>query len=678
MSPLAGFVGSVELANPAGLWALALLVPVVLLHLYRRRRRRVEVAFLPLLRETAGATSAQGAWRNVHETASLLLRCAALVAAALALAGPRPALAGPPPKDLVLVIDADVTTRAIEERPGQGCVVTRFAKEVELAKALLAAQGEGRTAIVLAGEAVDLRAGFGDDAKAALDAVGREFDGRGRADLRAAVRLATGVPSGRSRRIVVITSRALPDGLPADVEAMGAGSASEDQGIVDQSVEASPDGVHRTVRLVLHNFTGRPARRGLTGWMEEGKTAFEKVVDLPAGTDVPVAFEVRPPHGGGSLRVRLDGADAFPADDRSGAWLAPTTRPTVLVAHAGAPRAFVTAVLDAMGDAIDREGSGFVAVSGLLGASPRDVTIFDGVAPPVGLPPTGGWIFLAPFGAPGAMTFPFAPGRSVKQPLVWRSKADHPLLRGVDLSATYVARATTIAAPAAEPLAFAEGEPVLAEGTAGAGGRWIAFGLDPEGSDLPLRAALPVLLRNAIRRLGTAPTQMLKPFYRPGEVVRPRLEVPELTRGAVLVLVDMDRFALVADADALVRAEEIRACGDQDFVGPPMPAGPTPAAGRGMALPGGRGEPVAFSDGTAEYYTAFVDLSRDYDITPARPAARPPPPAPPAPDREAGARLWRAILVAAAAALLLADLLLLALRGSADRRGKVAATPVTA
>jgi len=50
VTPLLG--NAVELENPAALWALALLVPVVLLHLYRRRRRRLEVAFLPLLRET--------------------------------------------------------------------------------------------------------------------------------------------------------------------------------------------------------------------------------------------------------------------------------------------------------------------------------------------------------------------------------------------------------------------------------------------------------------------------------------------------------------------------------------------------------------------------------------------------------------------------------------------------
>src|SRR4030095_11987454 len=74
-------------------------------------------------------------------------------------------------------------------------------------------------------------------------------------------------------------------------------------------------------------------------------------------------------------------------------------------------------------------------------------------------------------------------------------------------------------------LAYVEGDAVVAEGDR-RGLRWIAFGLDPEGSDLPLRAALPVLLQNAVVRLAAGPRSPLRPFYRLGEAVRPRVPIP--------------------------------------------------------------------------------------------------------------------------------------------------------
>src|SRR5437763_8090999 len=135
----------------------------------------------------------------------------------------------------------------------------------------------------------------------------------------------------------------------------------------------------------------------------------------------------------------------------------------------------------------------------------------------------------------------------------------------------------------------------------------MAFGLAPDGSDLPIRAALPVLLRNAIRRLAVTPAQPLKPFYRAGEEVRPRVvsavyEDAEFSRS-----IELRRSALLEGHHSPL---------DASFAGfnPFRVTGTWPTAPVGwpwiMAMwppPAGSAEPQ---------WTATVDLDPSRDITP--------------------------------------------------------------
>ena len=202
----------------------------------------------------------------------------------------------------------------------------------------------------------------------------------------------------------------------------------------------------------------------------------------------------------------------------------------------------------------------------------------------------------------------------------------------MDLSTAFVARGSAIGGEGSRGLAFAEGEAVVAEGEQD-GARWMAFGLDPDGSDLPIRAALPVILRNAIRRLAVAPNQPLKPFYRPGEEIIVR--GTELDRASArLRLVRLDEFPFPK--------------GDAQTPRPPF----APTGGPWLVSLS-----RATSDGPAsDWQSAAVDLDAARDITPARPAAVPPPPAPPAPPSDEVASRWMRILLLAAAVLLLLDL----------------------
>jgi len=645
-------IPDVVFARPAALYALAVALPVLLAHLYRRRRRRVAVAFVPLLREAVGPVRARGAWKRVREALRLTARLGAVAALALALAGPRPARPAAAVEDLVVVVDADPTTTARERRAPYA---TRLDDGLALAQALVRAHPTGRVGVLVAGHGVDVLLPPTDD----RDAIAKAFAPEAlRAVLASRARRAPdlGIALGAARaarapdrpqRLVVVSARAL-DGLGDDVAVLGAGATDDDRGFVAADVEARPDGATFGVRVVVRNVAAAPFR-GAVRWRWEGgpsdapAPAPASALDIGAGAEATVAVEVVPPRAGAHLVGTLDGDDAWDGNDAFAAWLAPVRRPSVLVVHGGAPRPFLRAVLEAMGDAIDRDASGFVEASRARDATPRDVTIVDGAVTPPRAAARGARVFLAPFAAEGPPSeddpVPFQAGRTVAEPLVWRVAASDPLLRGVDLSTAYVARGVTIVAPGAEVLASVEGEAVVARGGPDAA-PWLAFGLDPDGSDLPLRAALPLLLRNALRRFGEAPLAPFRPFYRDDEPLAPRVPVGVLVATATSVL------PLRGPAFAL------------DAVTPD-------AGGDGAAVGvGARRVVLLAADGPdapgLAYPTARVPLSRGFDVRPVRPVAPRPPPAPPPPEDVAAAWLRRLLL--AAGGLLAFDVVFGALR----------------
>jgi hypothetical protein len=655
---LLGGFENIVFARPEALCALVVALPVLLAHLYRRRRRRVAVAFVPLLREAIGPVHARGAWKRVREAMRLLCRIGAVAALVLAIAGPKPAQAATPIEDLVIVLDADETTYCREPEGGPLEGATRFERELALAKAHTLARSAGRVGVVLAGATPRTLVAPTEDRLAVISrlvfpAVHSDI---GRADLTAAVAVAreARLPE-RSLRVLILSSRDIPAAATgSDVSVEGAGTAEDDQGFVDASVTPNADGVNFDVRVVLVNRSSEAVRRTLERTMQSvdlvtssvtdvgGAEEDSQTVDLPANAEIEVKLSVRadgrwplstwnlhlPDRPGEPRRY-----DAWSGNNYFYAGLRPRARPSVLVVHGNRPRPFVRALLDAMGDAIDRDASGFVPVSGLADARPRDVTIVDGVSVPAGSLRKGAWIFVAPFGDPSAASgLPFRVGREVREPLVWRSEVSDPLLRGVDLTTAYVAKASTIVGDGVRTLASVEGEAVVADGQRD-GARWLAFGLDPDGSDLPIRAALPLLLANAIRRMGEMPKSPLKPFYRAGEPIAPLVEVGPT---------EFDGFRTTEKQRRRV-----------DRWGPGDPLAPTP------------GESVLWATTFAAWATtsagvtmpvAVNRLDRSFDIRPARPASPPPPPAPPPPEDEAAR--WLAWLLIGAGALLLIDLIL--------------------
>ncbi len=652
-------MGGFDVARPWALYGLALALPVVVFHLYRKRRRRLVVPFLPLLREASAPVRSFGGFARVSEGVRLLARVAALCAFVLAAAGLRPAEdPAATPEDLVVVLDGDVTQRAAEGSDRGSLVEERFDRSIALATAHLRLVREGRVAVVFAGVVPTTVVAPTEDREAAVKALAALDPIPGTADLGAAIATARGLATGARRaRIVVVSAREAPSDA-ADVEFATAGRATEDLGFVDQGAGPGPDGRGTRARFVVRNFGTAAAKARVTAtWRGgDGKSVHEADLDLGPGAEADVVVDAIPPKDGGVLEAVVAPAsgarDPFAENDTAALALATVARPSVLVVHGGTPRAFVRALLEAMGDTVDREASGFVAAADFASATPRDLVIYDGAAPPAGAS-GGNAIWLAPFAA--GVAAPFRLGRTLTEPLVWRADADHPLLRGVDLSTAYVAKATTIVGEGVVGLAFVEGEAVLAEGGA-PGARFVVLGLDPDGSDLPVRAALPILLKNAIRRLSVVPAAPLPPFVRAGSRITPRAPL-----GGPWSL----EFEGVGERPVRARDHRRGRVGR----GVPAPTFPLPEGAPwlvptlapdapGPAAPAGGPYIVTFRDPAsgavrAGTRTVTVDLDRHRDIRPARPESPLPAPLPP---RPAGSESrWGRLLLALAGGLLVLD-----------------------
>ncbi len=651
----------VVFAHPEALYGAALALPIAVFHLYRKRRLRLLVAFAPLLREASAPMRSHGGFARVFEWLRLVLRLAALGALVLAAAGVRPAGEKPAVvRDLVVVLDGDVTQRTNEGDPGGTLIEERFDRSIALAKAHVRAHGEGNVALVFAGLVPRTVVAPTIDRAAVADAFDRLEPEAGDADLAGAIAVARTMATPlRDVRIVVVTARA-PAADIGGIEIATAGTAFENLGFVDQAASALEGEGKTRARFVVRNF-GAEARsvNVRLAWHGEEKALDERIVEIGPAAESDVVIDVRPPKGGGVLQARVSGPgnarDAFAGDDVAAMALTPPARPSVLVVHRGEPRPFVRALLTALGDAVDREASGFVEASKLPSAMPRDLVIYDGTGRAAGWPQSAA-IYLAPFPTDGSL--PFRLGRTLTEPIVWRAAADHPLLRGVDLSTVYVATATTIEGNGVLSLASVEGEAVLAEGGE-AGQRFVALGLDSEGSDLPVRAALPILLKNAIRRLSVVPATPLAPFVRAGSAIG--------ARAAIGGPWQLEFFPLVAYPIPLrnfAPRSETSVAGS--YFAPLVHVGPMTVETLAPGMPGPAAPPggpfiVTLRDPVsreprASTRTVSVDLDRRRVIRPVRPESPLPSPLPPRPENRGS--LWIRSLLALAAGLLLLDAML--------------------
>ena len=626
-----------DMTRPWALWGLALAAPIVLLHLYFRRRTRRIVPFLPLFRESLIQTKDLRRWRRLRDLMTLMARLGALVCFVLALSGLRPAETRQDPRALAIVVDADVTTRATEA-DGR----SRFAHAIERARAWVRAQRvvagqdqlEAPILVVLAHVPARIVVGPTRDGQRAVRDLSRlsgEVPARRSTSLEAAESLASAwLATQANGTLVVLTSRsvlAVGDVPSRIVE--GIGVAQHDAGIDGMRWRRDHESWRDQLNLRLYYDGSEAATIRVGAYMGE-KTLAKEAVHVKPGEAPNVALTFEPPSRAAWIDVRIALENDCFAEGNEASYYSPAPqRPSLLLVQRGRPRWFVAAARDALveGKEIDLVSSGSVSPENFARAKPRTVALVDGVPLPDEALRPGAYIFLAPFS--GAL--PFDVGTDVHAPLVWRTEADHPLMIGLDFTRTFAAKATAIHGQGLRPLAFAEGVPVIAEGERD-GVRYAALGIHPEASLLPIRTALPLWIRKAVERLGVMDRAPFRPFYKTGDVVRPEVEL-----GFQHARIE----AHTKPRPSAASLETLDARGRMAWSVPPG------VHGRFR---------VRTTEQSREFPFGVLDVDPDRTVVPARVETALPPPAAPAPASRA--RLWRRMLLGAGLLLLVLDLLL--------------------
>jgi uncharacterized membrane protein/secreted protein with Ig-like and vWFA domain len=496
-------------ANPAALVLLLALPIPLLLRFVRRARREVAVATLRFW-EAAGRPSARRLLlRRPDLDLPLLLRLVALLVLVLALARPVLLVARRVPPRLILLLDTSASMKAADEEGG------RILAAKAQALALVDGLSNGQQAMLLEDSPRPrVAVPFTDDRRRlrrALEAA-QAGDGPGRPDQAVAMALdiaSTGPPA----EIHVFTDGAfprlhLPDRGRTAIVWHGVGRRAENVAIVAFDVRKALYGpFDYEAFLAVANFSGEtkrfPLRLALDGAILEARE-----VELPA--HIKRTFAIPFTHRrGGALEAAIGLADDLEADNRAYAILPEPRAVRVLLVTRG--NLFLEQSLR-----VDPHAALTVRAPE---ASPpaswdADVIVLDRVAPRALAP--GRYLLVHTLPEEGA---PLQRVGTVQWPLVADWDREHPVTRYLDLSGLRVERALrvrpvgngrSLVESAASPLVYAWDQ---------GGVRAVFVGFDLHRSDLPLRAAFPLLVSNALRWLHPSPMEDARSLLKPGDAI---------------------------------------------------------------------------------------------------------------------------------------------------------------
>lgn len=498
---------------------LAAAFAIVALYFLRQRRRAVAVPFVKLWEHVLRDEDSSRLFARIKQLFSLLLQLAILALLLLALADPRPGASPGEGRHFVVLVDASASMQATDVSGEKEPKRTRFDEAKKAVRRMVQELGAAdRMLLVQMDARVTPLSSFTSDVTELEAATERLEVTDTRADFEGALRFATDVLRGLpSAEIVVVSDGALSLRPEAEVSLGDArlsyvpvGKRGRNVAIVELTARRYPlDRDRYEVMLELYN-AGSEAEDVELHLIGDGSVIDVTRLRLEAGERLP-RFYANLSGAREELEavVRLvDGTrDDLPADDRAHALLPDLKRARVLCVTEGNTYLEAALLLASYLDVTFVSPAEYDAVEGSF-----DVTIFDGVTPPV-KEGSGNLLYLDPQG-------PHAPIGVGDKPLVNvgfdRIEKKSPLLRWTTIEDAFIAKARRLSPrPGDQVVGASELGPLLVTGVR-EGRRFVALGFHPKDSDLVLRVAWPVFVLNTLNELA-ADDAGFRSSYRTGE-----------------------------------------------------------------------------------------------------------------------------------------------------------------
>lgn len=467
----------------------------VLFYILKLRRRPVAVPFSRIWERILRDKEATTWFSRLKRLLSLLLQLALLFLLIAALGDPRLTGAFVEGRNIVVLVDASASMKAIDVKPSR---IDQARAEVK--KLVTGLSGTDRMLIAQMDAAItplSTMTGEVPDLSRAVDGLHAADT---RADLRRGLRFALDALHGLSKpEVVVVSDGAVGD--PAEIARgldlsnvelryIPIGTGKKNVAITGFSVRRYPlDKSRYEVMIEVQNTNDEPTDVELT-LLGDGQVV--DITRLALGPKERLSRFYKDLAGASrTLEAKLalgDGKpDDLPADDHAFALMPERRRARVLVVTAGNTYLEAALLLDEYLDVTT------VAPAQYPPPGSFDVTIFDGVAPP--LAPGGGGLFYLNVPEKGG---PVEHGRAIemfgfdtwdkKSPILrWMSMGDIQVLHGFSLKPEKEDRVVGASALG----------PILVAGRR-AGRRFVALGFDPRNSDFVLRVAWPLFVLNTI------------------------------------------------------------------------------------------------------------------------------------------------------------------------------------
>lgn len=452
---------------PAGLLAVALAAPVIVLHMLTPRRPPTTVSSLLHWDGLRHSITAAEPWQKLRWSLLLILQLLIVLLFALVLARPASVETAELAEHTVFIIDGSGSMSAIDGEPD------RLASAVEQAKSLRANIPDGGIAsLIVVNDRPTVLVEHSEDPDEFERAIDTIRTTGGGADYEAAFSLAEAlVTADRPTGFVLFSDGRLDEVeqrlAPLGTRFVSVGLTDTNRSINDLSVTAGPGGLQARVTI---ESTGGPGATQTLRLDVDGITVLSEQITIPRGEVFEETYELPT---GTRVAAFLDGEDLLAYDNQRYVG-APVFGSLKARVH-GDATFFVDELLASIPD-VDTD----VAITEEV-----DFEIFVGV--PVPASQTTPFIAIdVPGGVPGVV-----PVGRVSDP-VPTLVSDHPVLDDIDVSRIAIAEAQELAVSNGEVLLGAPGAPLIIAGEIGnVAFFYIAFTL--EQSNLPIDVAFPII-----------------------------------------------------------------------------------------------------------------------------------------------------------------------------------------